>query len=354
MAPRTTRALVAHEPTNGQLNWNLEDINLRELQPTELLVRIVAAGVCHTDIVFGMWPPDQIPYPKVLGHEGSGIVLEAGSDVRSASTGDAVLLSFQSCNACKSCRTSHPSFCDAFGALNYGGDGSSYTTAENKELRGAFFGQSSFSQLAIVKESSVVNVSGSVRDEEELKLFAPMGCGFQTGMGTVDNVADAGVDDVVVVLGLGGVGLLSIVAAKLRGCKAIIGIDRLSERLELAKELGATGVINTLSKDVDISDKLTELAGEGASVTIDTTGSLDLIRQAVQWTTNRGQIILVGVPAADALLDVHLIQFMQTGKIIRGSIEGDAIPSKYIPKMINWYREGKLPIEKLIKLYPVC
>ncbi len=98
----------------------------------------------------------------------------------------------------------------------------------------------------------------------------------------------------------------------MKGCKAIIGIDRLPERLELAKELGATGVINTLSKDVNIAEKLTELTnGEGASVTIDTTGSLDLIRQAVQWTTNRGQIILVGVPAPDAQLDVHLIQFMQ-------------------------------------------
>lgn len=131
--------------------------------------------------------------------------------MRSANTGDPVLLSFQCCNACKNCTSSHPSFCDKFGLLNYGGDGSSYSTSENKELRGAFFGQSSFAQVAIVKESSVVNVSGSIESEEELKIFAPMGCGFQTGMGTVDNVAEAGEDDAVVVLGLGGVGLLSIV-----------------------------------------------------------------------------------------------------------------------------------------------
>lgn len=146
----------------------------------------------------------------VLTAPGSGIVLQAGSDVRNASTGDPVLLSFQCCRTCRNCKASHPSFCDRFGELNYAGDASSYSTSESKELRGAFFGQSSFAQLAIVKESSVVNVSGSIQDEEELKIFAPMGCGFQTGMGTVDNVADAGENDTVVVLGLGGVGLLSI------------------------------------------------------------------------------------------------------------------------------------------------
>lgn len=130
--------------------------------------------------------------------------------MRNASTGDPVLLSFQCCRTCRNCKDEHPSFCDKFGELNYAGDASSYSTSESKELRGAFFGQSSFAQLAIVKESSVVNVSGSIQDEEELKIFAPMGCGFQTGMGTIDNVADAGENDTVVVLGLGGVGLLSI------------------------------------------------------------------------------------------------------------------------------------------------
>ncbi|KAH7176921.1 hypothetical protein EDB81DRAFT_707644, partial [Dactylonectria macrodidyma] len=296
-----------------------------------------------------------IPYPKVLGHEGSGIVVKVGSSVTAARAGDSVLLSFQSCQSCQSCKDQHPAFCAKFAETNYGGEDHVYASASTdteNNFRGAFFGQSSFAELAVAKESSVVNVSHLIKDEEELKIFAPLGCGFQTGAGTVDNVAAATNKDTVVVLGLGGVGLVSIMAAKLKNCKAIIGVDRLPGRLELAKELGATHVINTSDKDVDVAKEIAAITdGNGSSVTIDTTGNMDLIRAGMEFTGSRGQLIFVGVPPPDALLNVHIITFLQTGKTIRGSIEGDATPSKYIPQMIQWYREGKLPIDKLIKFY---
>ncbi|KAL2841032.1 chaperonin 10-like protein [Aspergillus pseudoustus] len=352
----TTQALVAYEPKNGRPDIRLEEVELRKLADDELLVCIVAVGVCHTDLLFATWPADQIPYPRVLGHEGSGIVQQAGSRVSRASIGDSVLLSFRSCAACKTCKDDHPSFCDQFAALNYAGELNAYTATDSGKQRvhGGFFGQSSFARVAIVKESSVVNVSGLVRGEDELKLLAPLGCGFQTGIGTVENVASAGPEDAVVVLGLGGVGLAAIMAAKLKGCKTIIGVDRLPGRLALAEALGATGVIDTVNKGVEIGEEVKKLNNnDGPSVTIDTTGNMDLIRGAVQWTANRGQIIIVGVPPPDALFNLHLIEFMQTGKVIRGSIEGDADPSKYVPRMIKWYREGKLPFEKLVKFYPV-
>ncbi|KAJ0423364.1 chaperonin 10-like protein [Aspergillus carlsbadensis] len=350
----STRALVSYQPQDGRLDWKLHDVNLRDIGPDELLVQVVAAGICHTDLVFSTWPSDLIPYPKVLGHEGSGLVQKVGAGVSRARVGDSVLLSFQYCSACKSCSDGHPSLCHQFAALNYDGEAGVYTTPGDT-LRGGFFGQSSFANLAIAKESSVVNVSPHIQNEYELKLFAPMGCGFQTGLGAVDNVASAGESDTVVVLGLGGVGLVSIMAAKLRGCKTIIGVDRLAERLKLAQNLGATGVVNTVGEGVNVSHEIMALSnGEGASVAIDTTGNMDLIRGSIQWTAHGAQIIIIGVPPPEATLGIHLIEFMQTGKTIRGCIEGDAMPSEYIPKMIQWYREGKLPIDKLIKFYEVC
>ncbi|KAM5368088.1 hypothetical protein ACJZ2D_009692 [Fusarium nematophilum] len=348
----STRVIVAYEPLDGQPNLKLKQADLRPLGSGELLIRVVAAGICHTDLVFATWPPDQIPYPKVLGHEGSGIVIGAGPGVTAASVGDAVLLSFRNCKSCHQCKEGHPSFCDRFAEINYGGESEVYTAAEEHALRGSFFGQSSFAELAIVKETSVVNVSSLVESEEELKIFAPLGCGFQTGAGTVDRVASVGEKDTVVVAGLGGVGLASIMTAKLKNCKTIIGIDRLPERLALAKAVGATHVINTSDADMDIRKEVADITnGNGSTVTIDTTGNMDVIRAGMDFTASRGQLVIVGVPPPDALLDVHLITFMQTGKILRGTIEGDVTPSEYIPRMIQWYREGKLPIDKLISTY---
>lgn len=286
------------------------------------------------------------PYPKVLGHEGSGYAEAVGSDVKHVKAGDPVLLSFASCAACKDCKDGHPSFCQQFHVVNYANEQKLYS-----EASGQFFGQSSFASIAIVKASSVVSVKDIV-SEEELKMFSPMGCGFQTGVGTIDNLAEAKAKDVVVVLGLGGVGLSGIMAAKINECRAIIGVDRFEKRLELAKSLGATHVINTSEKDFDLIKAVKDITdGIGADIIMDTTGNMGLIKSGLAFTANRGQLIILGVPPVDGILDVHLIAFMSTGKRIRGSIEGDVTPSEYIPKMIQWQKEGKLPIEQLIKYY---
>ncbi|KAM0541237.1 hypothetical protein ACHAPJ_013325 [Fusarium lateritium] len=346
-----TKIIAALEPQGNIPNFRIQQASLRTINSDELLIRIVATGVCHTDLIFSTWPADQIPYPKVLGHEGSGIVVKAGSNVSKARIGDSVLLSFQSCKSCHDCKEGHPSFCSKFTETNYGGEAAAYN-ADGQDLRGSFFGQSSFAELAIVKETSIVNVSNIIKSENELRIFAPLGCGFQTGAGTVDNVAKASENDILVVLGLGGVGLVSIMTAKLKRCKTIIGIDRMPDRLDLAKDLGATHVINTFEKDIDIRKQiLTITGGRGSTITIDTTGNLDIIRAGIDFTANRGQFIFVGVPPIDAMLDVHIIPFMQSGKIIRGTIEGDVTPSQYIPQMIQWYREGNFPIDKLISFY---
>lgn len=347
---RSARAIVTYEAKDGHVDWKLEDIKLaRDIKPDEVLVRMVASGICHTDIVFSFMPVDHGgPYPKVLGHEGSGYAEAVGSDVKHIHAGDPVLLSFASCASCKDCKDGHPSYCQQFPGLNYANEQKLFS-----EASGQFFGQSSFSNLSIVKASSVVSVKGLVSDNE-LKMYSPMGCGFQTGVGTIDVLAEAKAKHTVVILGLGGVGLSGIMAAKLNGCQKIIGVDRFEERLELAKGVGATHVINTSEKDFDLTKAVKDLTdGTGADIVMDTTGNMGLINSGMDFTANRGQMIILGVPPADGIVPVHLITFMQTGKRLRGSIEGDVTPSEYIPKMIQWQKEGKLPIEKLIKYYKV-
>ncbi|ENH73535.1 Aryl-alcohol dehydrogenase [Fusarium oxysporum f. sp. cubense race 1] len=322
-----TKFIAAYEPQGTTPDLRLVNGSVRAIHPSELLIRVVATGICHTDLIFAAWPADQIPYPKVLGHEGAGVVVEAGPGVTKARPGDFVLLSFHNCKDCHDCKEGHPSFCSKFVEVNYGGEDATYT-AEGTDLRGNFFGQSSFAELAVVKETSV------------------------TGAATVENVARANEKDRVAVLGLGGVGLVSIMTAKMQACRTIIGIDRVPERLELAKALGATHVINTADENIDIKDDIQRVTdGKGSSITIDTTGNMGLIKAGLEFTANRGQLIFVGVPPLDAMMDLHLVTFMQTGKVIRGTIEGDAVPAEYLPRMVQWYREGKLPINKLISFY---
>lgn len=347
---RSARAIVTHEAKDGVANWKLEDITIsRNIKPDEVLVRMVATGICHTDLVFSFMPTELMgPYPKVLGHEGSGYAEAVGSDVKHITAGDPVLLSFASCASCKDCKDGHPSYCQLFTPLNYGNEGGLYS-----EASGQFFGQSSFASLSVVKGSSVVSVKGLVNDEE-LKMYSPMGCGFQTGVGTIDILAEAKAKDTVVVLGLGGVGLSGVMAAKLNNCQKIIGVDRFDQRLELAKGVGATHVFNTSEKDFDLTKAIKGLTdGIGADIVMDTTGNMGLINSGMDFTANRGQMIILGVPPTDGILPVHLITFMQTGKRLRGSIEGDVTPADYLPRLIKWQKEGKLPIEKLIKYYKV-
>ncbi|OAX80739.1 hypothetical protein ACJ72_04923 [Emergomyces africanus] len=364
MASPTTnpRAIVARGPAKSN-PWQIEQVSLRALGKTELLVRVVAAGICHTDLHMAELAQVFGGYPQILGHEGAGYVEAIGSDVTVAKPGDPVLLSFASCGICHLCTTAHPAHCTRFSELNFAGSKDFCSHAEpgssgkqEPSIRGSFFGQSSFASLTIAAESSVVNMGGIVRSTEELKLFAPLGCGVQTGCGTITNVANAGPNDTVAIIGLGGVGLSAIMAAKVRRCKVIIGIDKIASRTELAKELGATHVINTAAMDGDMEKVKQAVCGMtdgslGTSITVDTTGVMPLIEAGVAFTAPRGHYIQIGSPAPGTALSLSLGPLMISGKSITGTIEGDTVSREYIPQMIQWYREGKLPLEKLVKVF---
>lgn len=297
--------------------------------------------------------PAPFPIDKIPTHHshntGSGYVKAIGQGVTAAQPGDPVLLSFDFCKSCALCKSSHASYCNTFNDLNFGPPNDAFSP-----VSGSFFGQSSFSSLSIVSESCIVNVKDLVHSKQELQLFAPLGCGIQTGSGTVINCAKATPDDVIVILGLGGVGLSAIMGAKVQGCRSIIGIDRIASRLDFAKELGATHVINSAELgDTSLVDAVRKVAdGIGPTIAIDTTGVPALITAMLQFIRNKGKAIQVGSAPFDFKLEVEVFSHMVQGKQYIGAIEGESYPPEYIPKMIQLYREGKFPFDKLMKVMP--
>ncbi|EGP90095.1 unnamed protein product [Zymoseptoria tritici ST99CH_1A5] len=356
------RAIVSRDTLDNG-GWKMEEVGLREPGEGELLVEMIATGVCHTDVLIGGLPAGAAPiafYPRILGHEGSGYVRKVGPNVSVAKEGDPVLCSFAFCNDCAICKAGHHSNCNSFNELNFG-PSPVFTLANQKEGgepegQGAFFGQSSFANFSIVKQCSVVNATGLINDKKDLEMFAPLGCGIQTGSGTVVNVSGADKTDAICIMGLGGVGLSAIMGAKIQDCRIIIGIDRVQKRLDLAKEMGATHVIDgsKLPEGKSLGDVVREIAdGVGPTITIDTTGAPVLMDAGMEFTRNHGKYIQVGSPPFDYQLNkFNAFTNMVAGKQWIGAIEGGAYPPDYVPKMIQWYREGRFPIDKLMKFLP--
>lgn len=268
--------------------------------------------------------------------------------------GDPVLLSFSYCGSCHVCKTGPPSHCVDFFEINFMGE-PVFHDAKGVSIGGRFFGQSSFAKHAIVSDKSVVNVSGLGLEREDLKLLAPFGCGLQTGSGTVISVAKAGPEDAIAIVGMGGVGLASVMAAKNQKCKMIIGIDRVEARLELAKSLGATHVFNTskMSTEELVAAVKEAADGLGATISIDTSAYPPLVAAQVEYTRYMAKIIQVGTGMPNANLTLHMQSFMVSGKQYFGAVQGHSRTKEYIPQMIKWWKEGIFPVEKLVKFYNI-
>lgn len=334
------QAAVTH--SQGE-EFKFEDVELIEPKANEVLIKIVASGVCHTDAV----ARDMAiaPYPIVLGHEGSGIVEKVGEGVKRIEPGDHVVLSFASCGHCENCLTGHPTVCTEFNELNFGGkmeDDTHRLHQHNQELS-TFFGQSSFATYAVANERNVVKVDKDV----DLALLGPLGCGIQTGSGTVLNKLKPEFGTSIVVYGTGAVGLSAIMAAKITDCKNIIAVDIHDNRLELAKELGATHTIN--SKNEDVVEKIKDITDGGSHYGLDTTGVPVVVRQALRALRPLGQLAIVGV-TPEMSINVHE-EIMAEGKTMVGVIEGDAVPQLFIPQLVEYYKKGKFPFDKLVKFY---
>lgn len=273
-------------------------------------------------------------------------------------------MSFSSCKACEPCKRGHTAHCYNFNSINFESAPETYTFKEKSkpspsettepDIYGQFFGQSSFSSWSIVREDSIINVSGLVNSRDELQLYAPLGCGIQTGAGSIINAADAQPHDRVLILGLGGVGLSAVMGAKIVGCKQIIGIDRHDNRLEMAKQLGATDVIKGdgeggLPGLTQTVRSLTE--GIGTNITVDTTGLPELIAEGIKMTAFKGKILQVGTAPETGTLTLPIYEFMVSGKSFAGVVEGDVNPQDFVPRIIKWVQDGRLPLRKIVNFY---
>ncbi len=325
---------------------SIETITLDEPRADEILVKVVATGVCHTDLVVmaGHLPT---PMPVVLGHEGAGIVERVGSAVKKVQPGDHVVMTFNSCGTCPSCKDHDISYCYEFFPRNFfatRADGSVALNAGAEKIHSNFFGQSSWASHAICHEANVVKVDPSAN----LELLGPLACGIQTGAGTVMNALKVQPGKSFVVFGAGSVGLSAVMGAVVQGATTIIAVDMHDSRLALAKELGATHTINASSADV--VGQIHALTG-GVNYALDTTGLPAVIRQAVDALAPRGTCAILGAPMPGSEISVDNTGFMSMGKKLIGVVEGQTNPDTFIPTLISLWQAGRFPFDKLVKFY---
>ncbi len=336
------KAAVAHGPGKP---FTLEEVDLDTPRDDEILVKLVATGLCHTDIVLR---DAALPLPAVLGHEGAGIVEAVGSAVTKVAPGDHVVLSYGSCGACPSCDNEAPFYCHSFIPQNIGGfrpDGTPTITQNGQPLFAHFFTQSSFATHALATEVNTVKV----RKDAPLELLGPLGCGIQTGAGSVMNGLEPLPDEAITIFGVGSVGLAAIMAAKLIGCRPIIAVDLMDSRLDIAKDMGATHVINPGSSDVVA--EIQGITGAGALYALECTGSAAVFKQAVDCLAPRGTLGQVGVPAPGAEAAVDMGALLNKGLRLVGMIEGEAIVDDFIPHLLDLYMDGLFPFDKLVSFY---
>jgi aryl-alcohol dehydrogenase len=328
----------------------VEELDLTDPRDDELLVEVAASGMCATDL-HGRDGYFITPYPAVLGHEGAGIVRAVGRDVREFAPGDHVLMAYPWCGECPNCRAQRQTYCLHGGDLKHAGtrcDGSTIHARNGHPVYGAFFQQSSFATNAIAHERFAVKL----RRDVPLEVVCALCCGGQTGAGAVFNVVRPQPGDSVAVFGVGTVGLCGLMAAKILGCDPIIAIDVHDSRLRLARELGATHIINHDGRDEVVSD-IRKLTGRGVRHALETSAVPSVLREAIQALMPAGSCILLG--SARKGTDVCFeIPFLQHGRSVRGVIQGDSVPKDFIPLLTDHVMAGRFPVERLIVEYALA
>jgi aryl-alcohol dehydrogenase len=325
-------------------SFELRELELGPLRPDEVLVEVAAAGICHTDLICrDQWYP--VPLPVVLGHEGAGVVAEVGLAVTKVSVGDRVGMTFHSCGRCRTCQTGKPAYCHQFFEHNFASSRPADSSSVFGELHAHFFGQSSFATHSVANERNIVVLDGDI----PLEVAAPFGCGIQTGAGAVLNSLAAPAGSTLAVFGTGTVGLAAILAGVVAGCTTIVGVDTNPGRLELARDLGATHVVDARTEDAVAA--IRALTGGGADFSLEATASPSVLRQCVDCLTPTGVAGVIGAPAfgTEVALDVNTI--LTGGRVVRGIVEGDSVPDVFLPRLVKLWGQGRFPVERLITFY---
>jgi len=323
----------------------LEELQVDEIRDDEVLVRILSVGICGTDldVLSGHLPLGQPPV--VLGHEGAGIVEQIGAAVSGIAPGDTVLLSTPMCGMCAACLTGRPGYCLHHDDMAFAGgraDGStSLRDSDGTPVHSHFFYQSSWATHAVAHVSNTIKISSDV----DPSVLGPFGCGVLTGAGAVLEVLKVGPGASIAVFGLGAVGLVAIMAAKAAGASTVIAVARKKHQLDRALEVGATHVIDTTKVD-DVPAAIRRIVGgPGVDFSLEATGDSGIIRRAVDVLAPMGHVAITGVASGQTLeLDPW---DLLNGKVVHGTILGDAVPSILLPRLVDLYQQGRFPIDKI-------
>ncbi|WP_411144799.1 NAD(P)-dependent alcohol dehydrogenase [Streptomyces sp. x-80] len=312
----------------------------------EVLVEIAGCGMCRTDLAVRR-SAGRSPLPAVLGHEGAGVVVETGGPDTGLRAGDHVVLSFDSCGHCRNCMGAAPAHCDSFAALNlFGGrkeNAARFTDAAGGELAPRWFGQSSFAQYAMVLARNAVRVDAAL----PVELLGPLGCGFLTGAGAVFHSFGVGPGDTLAVFGAGAVGLAAVMAATAAGA-VTVAVDRHPERLALAERFHA---IPLHAASPGLPERIRRLTDGGAQYALDTTGSAQLINDALRALRPAGHLGLVARLHTALPIEVGALD---RGRRISHICEGDAVPGLLIPRLTGLWQAGRFPFDQLIRTYPLA
>jgi S-(hydroxymethyl)mycothiol dehydrogenase len=315
----------------------LVDITVPDPGPNDVVVRIQACGVCHTDLTYRDGGIND-EFPFLLGHEAAGIVESAGSAVTHVEVGDFVVLNWRAvCGSCRACRRGRPWYCfDTFNASQ------PMTLTDGTKLTPAL-GIGAFADKTLVHEGQCTKVDPNA----DPAVVGLLGCGVMAGLGAAMNTGNVSRGDSVAVIGCGGVGDAAIAGARLAGASPIIAIDRDPKKLQWARELGATHTIDASQADaVEAVQELT--GGFGADVVIDAVGRPETWKQAFYARDLAGIVVLVGVPTPDMTLEMPLIDFFSRGGALKSSWYGDCLPERDFPALVDLYQQGRLPLEKFV------
>lgn len=328
----------------------IDTLELSDPRPDEALVRIVASGMCQTDL-HGRDGYYNTPYPAVFGHEGAGVVQAIGKNVTRFAPGDHVVMSYPWCGLCPNCRRDMPFHClNSFDLKMRGtrADGSTLMSKAGAPVYSAFFQQSSFATHAIANERYMVKV----RKDAPLELLGPFACSGQTGAGAVFNSMQPKGGDSFAVFGVGAVGLSALMAAKIAGCDPIIAVDLHDGRLALARALGATHAINHRGHD-DVVAEIRKITGEGVRFSLETSAQPAVFREAVEVLMAAGTCVLLGSARAGTQVSFDM-PFLQFGRVVRGVIQGESHPQEFIPRLVDFLMQGKMPVERMMTFYPLA
>jgi len=338
------RAMGAAHPYAESLPLQIEEIELQPPGEGEVLIRIAAAGLCHSDlsVINGDRPR---PMPMALGHEASAVVVETGSGVRDLQVGDHVVVVFMpSCGHCLPCAEGRPALCEPGAAANGAG------TLLSGARRISHVGQPVNHHLgcSVFAEHAVVSRNSLVRIDKDIPLIdaALFGCAVLTGMGAVINTAKVPAGASVAIIGLGGVGLAALLGAHTAGARQIVAVDLSDEKLAHARTLGATHTVNASAPDA--AEQIRALSGAGVEYAFEFAGSVRALELAYAITARGGTTVTAGLPPPTARMSLPAVSLVAEERTLKGSYIGTCVPGRDIPRYLSLYRQGRLPVDKLL------